>query len=93
MVALPCAWKDARDYCHRLRITSMTRKEYLRNADLPPTPFTACDYVLSAVAFSLIAVAAVLQIASMIVRPRMVPRSMHPAVSLTLTAQLSGTLG
>jgi hypothetical protein len=47
----------------------MTRKEYLRNTDLPPTPFTAWDYVLSAVAFSLIAVAAVPQIASMIVHP------------------------
>jgi hypothetical protein len=47
----------------------MTRKEYLKNTDLPPMPFTAWDYVLSAVAFSLIAVAAVPQIASMIVHP------------------------
>jgi len=47
----------------------MTRKEYLKNRDLPAAPFTAWDYVLSAVAFSLIAGAAVPQIASMIVRP------------------------
>jgi len=49
----------------------MIRKEYLKdpNTDLPPMPFTAWDYVLSAVAFSLIAVAAVPKIASMIVHP------------------------
>jgi len=49
----------------------MIRKEYVKdpNADLAPMPFTAWDYVLSAIAFSLIAVAAVPQIASMIAHP------------------------
>jgi hypothetical protein len=46
----------------------MTRKEYLKNTDLPAAPFTAWDYVLSAVAFFLIAVASVPQLASLIVQ-------------------------
>jgi hypothetical protein len=47
----------------------MIRKEYLKdpNTDLPPIPFTGWDYVLSAVAFFLIAVASVPQLASLIV--------------------------
>jgi len=48
----------------------MIRKEYLKdpNNDFSPTPFTAWDYVLSAVAFFLIAVASVPQLASLIVQ-------------------------
>jgi hypothetical protein len=47
----------------------MNRKAYLKDpyVDFPPTPFTGFDYLLSAAAFFLLAIASVPQIAAMIV--------------------------
>jgi hypothetical protein len=46
----------------------MNRKAYLKDpwADVTPTPFTRLDYLLCGVAFFLIAVASVPQLASLI---------------------------
>jgi hypothetical protein len=48
----------------------MNRKAYLKDpwADVPPTPFTRWDYVLCIVAFGLIAVASLPQVAALIAR-------------------------
>jgi hypothetical protein len=49
----------------------MHRNEYLKDpyADLTPNPFSGWDYVLCIVAFFLIGIAFVPQIASFIIRP------------------------
>jgi hypothetical protein len=46
----------------------MNRKAYLKDpyVDITPTPFTGWDYLLGAVAFCLIAVASVPQIAALL---------------------------
>jgi hypothetical protein len=46
----------------------MNRKAYLKDSyiDVPPTPFTRWDYVLCVVAFCLIAVASLPQVAALI---------------------------
>jgi hypothetical protein len=50
----------------------MNRKAYLKDPyiDVPPTPFTGWDYVLGVVAFCLLAVASLPQIAALIVGGR-----------------------
>jgi hypothetical protein len=47
----------------------MDRKQYLRDryADLPPAPLTGWDYVLILIAFLLIAIVSVPQVAALIV--------------------------
>jgi hypothetical protein len=62
-------WKDARYGSENCRVVIMHRKEYLKDpyAGLTPKPFTGWDYVLCAVAFFLIGIASVPQIAQMIV--------------------------
>jgi hypothetical protein len=46
----------------------MNRKAYLKDpyVDTPPTPFTGFDYLLSAAAFVLLAIASIPRLAAMI---------------------------